>query len=126
MRITYSPPTVDYKKKRASQTIPDQSLSIQEIVKRYVRGIPVDVLQREPVYVDQSDHDLEKLARMDFHEKAEYANALAQDAAEMKGTLDRRHAQTIAKAEAEKSQKSPADGQKQKEGQPLDKQDGVK
>lgn len=78
--VNYNPPKVDYKARRKSVTIPDQSLSIQEIVKRYVRGIPVDVQQRPQVYVDQQDDDLEKLSRMDFGEKAEYAAMLAEQA----------------------------------------------
>lgn len=80
MRVLYKEPVVNYGKVRKSVTIPDQSLSIQEIVKRYVRGIPVDVLQRKGVYVDQSDEDLEMLSRMDFGEKAAYAQTLAERA----------------------------------------------
>lgn len=86
-RIQYSPPKVDYGKMRKSQTIPDQSMSIQEIVKRYVRGVPVDVQQRTPVYLDQSDHDMEMLGRMDFGQKAEYAAALAEQAKQMQAEL---------------------------------------
>lgn len=62
--------------RRKLRTIPDQSLSIMEIVRRFTRGIPVDVIQRQGVFVDQSEHDLEKLNRMDFGDKAAMADQL--------------------------------------------------
>lgn len=80
----YKVPVIDYGKVRKSQVLPDQTLSIQEIVKRYVKGVPVDIARREAVYVDQNDHDLEKLSRMDFGEKAEYAQAMKQRADRLK------------------------------------------
>lgn len=106
----YFPPKVDFKKTRPSKTIPDQSMSIQEIVRRFVRGIPVDIVEKKPVYVDQNDHDLEKLSRMDFGEKAEYAAALKLDAERLKAELDERQAEhaereaSEAKLKAEKAQ----------------------
>lgn len=81
-------PEVRFGKVRKTQTIPDQSLSIREIVRRYVRGIPVDVVQKQEVYIDQSDADLEKLSRMDFGEKAEYAEMLRQQSAQVKAAFD--------------------------------------
>lgn len=83
MKIKRKRKPVDYKILRKSMTVPDQSMSIREIVKRFVRGIPVDIVQRHPVYLDQSDHDLEKLSRMEFGEKAELASQLGDHAAEL-------------------------------------------
>lgn len=112
MKKCYVVPVVDFAKVRKSQTIPDQSMSIQEIVKRFVRGIPVDIVRREGVYVDQHDHDLEKLSRMDFGQKAEYAQALADranrlqaDLKEQKASYDERKANE-AKAAADKAQEA--------------------
>jgi len=65
---------------RPSKTIPDQSMSLQEIVRRYVRGIAIDIVHREPVYLDQSEYDLERLNRMDFGEKAAMAAELSAQA----------------------------------------------
>lgn len=96
----YTPPSVDYAKTRASRTIPDQSLSIQEIVKRYVKGVPVDVTKREAVFVDQNEHDLEKLSRMDFGEKAEYARMLAEQAQRLANDLNEYQAQRKASEES--------------------------
>lgn len=76
----YTEPKIDYKTRRKSVVVPDQSLSIKEIVSRYVRGVPADVIRREAVYVDQNDFDLEKLSRMDFAEKAEIASQLKTEA----------------------------------------------
>lgn len=61
---------IAYGKTRPSKTIPDQSMNIQELVRRYVKGIPVDVVQREKVYIDQSVLDLEKLGRVDAADRA--------------------------------------------------------
>lgn len=109
--VTYAPPSVKYGKVRKSKTIPDQSMSIQEIVKRFVRGIPVDVVQRDPVYIDQEEDDLERLSRMDFGEKAEYAAALAERNARVQAELaeaernESEAKQKAAKEAAEKSEK---------------------
>lgn len=66
------------------KTLPGQSLSINEIVSKYVKGIPIEGLtRRQGVYIDQSDHDLEKVSRMDFAEKAEFAEQLRQHHAEV-------------------------------------------
>lgn len=106
LNFAYKVPAVKYGGPvMKSRTIPDQSLSIKEIVRRYVKGIPVDVVERTPVYCEQSEHDLEKLSRMDFGEKAEYAAALGQQAAELETRLDefkRSHSEAQAKkAEAD-------------------------
>lgn len=76
-----------WERKKKSQTVPDQSMSIGEIVKRFVRGIPVDVIKREPVYIDQGEYDLEKMSRMDFGERAEMAQQLRQENEEFEETL---------------------------------------
>lgn len=67
---------VDFKKVRRGKTVPDQSMSIQEIVRRFVRGIPIDVIKRDGVYIDQSEHDLEQLSRMEFGDKAALADQI--------------------------------------------------
>lgn len=76
VRYKYVRGVIDYSKLGKSLTVPDQSLSIQEIVRRYVKGIPVDVVQRQGVYVDQDLHDLEAMSRKDFAQKAALAAEL--------------------------------------------------
>lgn len=97
----YIRPEVRYKDTRPSKAVPDQSLSVQEIVRRYVRGIPVDVVQREAVYLDQSEIDLERVSRADFAEKAELANAMqarAQDVADQFRQAERKRSDAKAAA----------------------------
>lgn len=92
---------ISTKRTKKSMTIPDQSMSIQEIVKRFVRGIPVDVVQRKGVYIDQSDHDLERMSRMDFGEKAALAD-------EMRGQADSILNQLKADERTQKEKKAKA------------------
>lgn len=71
---------VDYKTLRPSMTVPDQTMSIRTIVQKYSRNIPVNVVQKTPVYSEQSQYDLEKLGRMEFGEKAALAADLQANA----------------------------------------------
>lgn len=105
-KATYKRPSISMKKVRKSMTIPDQSMSIAEIVRRFVRGIPVDVVQRNPVYMDQSEHDFEQIARMDFGDKAAMADDLRDkaEAIKQKAQSDEREKRAKnAKAAAEKA-----------------------
>lgn len=70
------PTKIDYSVLRPSMTIPDQTLTVKQIVSKYIRGIPVDVKQHVPVYIDQNDHDLEKLNRMEFGDRAAMADQM--------------------------------------------------
>lgn len=128
----YIPPKINYGKRRAKLAIPDQSLSIQEIVKRYVRGVPVDVVQRKGVYLDQSDEDMEKLSRMDFHEKSEYAAFLKERSEALKLEIDEHHRlhkdaqdKRQQEIEAQTEAKIAAAIEKRGKRQPPEKQDGV-
>lgn len=53
-----------------SRTVPDQSLTIREIVDRFTRGIPASGKVYDGVYIDQDGVDLERLARMGSVDKA--------------------------------------------------------
>jgi len=57
--------------------VPDQSLTLREILERFTRGEPVAVGQ-DAVFDDDSDEDLEKLSHMDLVDKAEYVEKLKQ------------------------------------------------
>lgn len=76
--------------KRKYRTVPDQSMTIQEIMARFVRGIPVDIQQRESVYVDQSEYDLEKMSRMDFGDKAAMAAEMREQSEAKKAAFEER------------------------------------
>lgn len=89
------------------QVVPDQSLSLQEILDRFVRNeeLPVDMGGE---YGDEDDDnplnvDLEKLKDADLVDKAEYMEQLK----EVKTAYDKQENQRIAyeQAEAEKKAK---------------------
>lgn len=62
---------------RKGKTIPSQAIPIKTIIDRFLRGVPVQASMNKPVYVDQTEFDLEKLSRMSFDEKAAFAADMA-------------------------------------------------
>lgn len=86
-----------------SRTLPNQAMSITELVKRFVRGIPVDTVQRDPVYSDQEQTDLEALSRLDNADRAFKAQ-------EMRDTHERiqRSAQELAERRKEEADEKAA------------------
>lgn len=102
-------PKIDYGKVRKSMTVPDQSLSIDEIVKRYVRGLPVDVIQRQGVYVDQNDHDLEKMSRMNFADQADMAEEMARKAEQIEEQHNERVREHLERKNEEAAKKKAKD-----------------
>lgn len=103
MKKTYIRPAISQASNRKTRTIPDQTLTIKEIVARFTRGIPVDVIQREAVYLDQDEHDFEQLSRMEFGEKANMAEQL-RDKAE--GIKQQAEANERTRKEAKKQQQA--------------------
>lgn len=95
---------------RKSKTVPDQSMSISEIVRKFVRGIPVDVVQRQGVFVDQNEHDLEKLSRMDFAEKSELASEMREHTEQVVTDIEERkqRAKKVKEQKAKESEQSSA------------------
>lgn len=74
---SYKRPEVDYTRKpRPSKTIPQQALSIKDILSRFTRNIPVNAPIQTPVYVDQDEFDLEKVTRLPFDEKVRLSDEL--------------------------------------------------
>lgn len=112
---------IDYgKAPRPALSIPDQSLSIKEILTRYTRGVPVDVRTRRPVYVDQDEFDLEKLSRMEFSDKMSIAEQLRAEYDAQIADLEakasaRRQAIEEAKRAAEAARSAPAETKKEPE-----------
>lgn len=74
VRFKYKPTKVDYgEAKRKSKALPNKSMHIDEMVRRYARGLEIDVVQKTPIYSEQDEHDLEQISRMDFAQKAAFA-----------------------------------------------------
>lgn len=63
----------DFSKEKV-QVVPDQSLSLQEILTRFTRGEPLEI-GREVNFHDSPD-DLEKIAHLDLVEREEYIESM--------------------------------------------------
>lgn len=55
--------------------VPNMSLSLEEILRRFTRGEPLLIGRGEPQY-DEGPDDLEKVANMDLVDKEEYIDKL--------------------------------------------------
>lgn len=90
-----------------SKTVPDQTMSIREIVARFVRGMPISAGMREPLYSDQEidlDNPPPDIMNMDFAEREQFVR-------EAKAELEELEAKeaTRKKDEAAKRQKKALD-----------------
>lgn len=57
--------------------LPNQSLSLQEILERFTRGEPLEI-GREGAQYDDGPEDLEKVSHWDLVDRAEFINKLKQ------------------------------------------------
>lgn len=107
-------------KMRKQRAIPDQTMSVREIVRRFVKGIPVDVVQRQGVYIDPSKEiDYEKVSRLDFGEKVEFAGELRREAEVAYTELEERaEAERLARDEAKKKAAQTASNEPPKQEKP--------
>lgn len=73
-----------------SMTVPDQSLTIREIMDRYARGLPLDI--KTPQWDENADLDdiLPDPRTMDISERAELALTAKQELAEIKTALNKK------------------------------------
>lgn len=88
---------------RKSQVLPNQSMTIEDIVNRYVRGAEVHVQKREGVYLDQKEHDFEKMSRADFGEQHELAQQFAGRASGIAREIERSQDEQRTKDEDEEN-----------------------
>ena len=117
----YKSPEKSFKRdpRRKSCVVPNQSMTIGHILEKYSRGIPVDMVQRDPVYIDQSEFDYEKLNRQDFGEKHAFAQQMQQRAESVASELKER--ERTQKANAAKAKADAAAAAKKGPGiDPLD------
>lgn len=80
-------------------TLPNQAMSLQEMLRRFVRREPLPV-EKQGVYIE-TDYDLEKLATADRTEQEEVIEELKRDVAGKKKKVDDAKA-AIEKIEADK------------------------
>lgn len=85
-----------------SVTVPDQSMTIQEIVFRFRRGMPVSVANNEGAYYGDEDlPDLEDMDLADREEAVKAARAVRKDIEGRLKTLDEQRAKLKKEADAE-------------------------
>lgn len=85
IRDKYKLREVDYEKLRVSKkVIPDQALSMREIIERFVRKLPIDVPEKSKIYLDENvDYDFEKMSNLDSTDKAFQASEFRLQAEEL-------------------------------------------
>lgn len=88
IRVKFKLKAKDFKTKRKSLTVPNQALSIKDIVSRFTRGLPVDIQIKNPVYLDQDEHDFNKLSNMDSVEKSYQATEQRERAEQLKREIE--------------------------------------
>lgn len=57
--------------------VPNQTMSLEEILKRFTRGESLEI-GKDGTFDDEGDDDLEKVANMDLVDKAEFVDKLKQ------------------------------------------------
>lgn len=77
IRTQYTNNETDYEKNSGiSETVPDDTLSIPQILERFVKGQPVYASNRTPYYDSENDFaEVPDLAKMDLTEQADYFEA---------------------------------------------------
>lgn len=68
-----------------SETIPNQSMTVREMIEQYRRGLPMEV-GKVPVY--NGEQELPDLSKMDLVERQEYIDAAAEAFADAKARID--------------------------------------
>lgn len=86
-----------------TMTQPQQSLTIQQILDRFTRGLPVNSQQRTPSFSTNpqfDDPDIEKLRHADLFEKEEFSRKFGEDIKQAKA-----HKEHKDKSDAEEAHK---------------------
>jgi hypothetical protein len=87
-----------------SETIPDQTLTMRELLDRHSRGLPINV--KTPIWDEESDIDdiMPDPRTLDISERQEFANSAK---AELEGIKEKLN--TIAKNKKKPADEPPAD-----------------
>lgn len=98
-----------------SKTIPDQTMSVQEIMDRFARGLPLDGA-KVALYHEEGE-DVPDLERMDLSEKHELLEAARREVQEQREKLNR-----IAEAKRKRMWNKPKKAPKTAPESPVDDQ----
>lgn len=82
------------------KTIPEQSMSLREILKRFASGVPVGG-QKVPLY-EGEDLDAPDFSRMDAVDKAQLQKELKHELSSLKGKINQAQAEEIANKKAQR------------------------
>jgi hypothetical protein len=91
-----------------SQTIPDQTMSIRELIKRYASGLPLGGSQN-PIYEGEDGDGIDP-RRLDLAERQELEIAARQELAEIEERLKNKTITTDQKLSSEQIQYIESDG----------------
>lgn len=81
-------PKVYEKNKLPSMTIPGQSMTIQEMVARHRKGLPIDQ-SKGALYQDEREDPLKNLDHMDLIDRQAYIDSVADKLVEVRDRLDK-------------------------------------
>lgn len=87
-----------------SETIPDQSLTVREIMQRYAQGLPLEG-ERVPVY-NGEDIDLPEFQYLDLAEREEYKNRVREEIVSLGNILKERKIAVEAQKKLKAEQKA--------------------
>lgn len=93
----FNPPkdVVECRNEGVSMTVPDQSMTIQEILQRYARGLPLGG-QRVPMYEDDDIGAMPDIHTMDLADRQEYFESVREDVEKIKRNYARAQSKTSA------------------------------
>lgn len=89
---------------KPSMTVPDQTMSLKQLLDRYRRGLPVIGNDSEPIYYGEEGMDLPDLKKMDLSEIAELKAQVQENIREQQ-TILQNEQYAKDRAEAEKQQR---------------------
>lgn len=74
-----------------SMTVPNEAMSLREIIERFTKGAPVPSIAREGVFNqgDFDDQDLEKVPGLDLVEKSEFTAAVTEKRKQLEEEIKR-------------------------------------
>lgn len=96
-----------------SETIPDQTMSLSEMVQRYASGLPLRGV-KVPIY-DGDDTDLPDLANMDLAEKQEIIEQAKEEWKELNRKFDEQRKKKLEKIQLIKLEKILQERQKKQD-----------
>lgn len=81
-------PTKGEVNNQASLTVPDETMSVSEIMRRYVKGLPMGS-QRVPLYEEDDNDAMPDLSRMDKADRMMYAKEAADELSDIKEKIEK-------------------------------------